>query len=411
MKIVQSYWSHPSRFKSENSHGRSNGGFINERFHYMGWALSCLTLKRFYKEVELVTDREGISLFIEKLDLPYTNVTSCLDEKNKYHPDLWAIGKIKAYQIQDEPFLHVDGDIFIWKKFGNVQFHKKPLIVQNIDLDYPWYSKMMIDIEESFNYIPIEIIEAYKIMKDFTAVNAGIIGGTDIAFFKKYTESAFEFVDKNISELGKIDIGLFNTIFEQYLFYCMAKAQNKIIQPLFNLKPHSEFTGLMNFDLVPKLSSYIHLMGFAKKNIYACEQIEMRLKYEFPKYYNYFTKLFPVSYFNSPGNRFKNLKRAYSFLAKADTNTILNQKFCLSNHVSVNSGCLEFIQPQFSKKEKIKLEGWDLMLPNFSEPICGFDIIDAVSEGHSEKEIKDLKPKIVEFLMAKLIYKDILQFA
>lgn len=416
MKIVQSYWSHPSHFKDERKFGRTKGGFLDELFHYMGWALSCLTLKKFYKKIELVTDKEGEALFINQFNLPYSSVSVCLDELNGYHPELWAIGKIKAYQIQTEPFLHVDGDIFIWKKFGDKAFHKKPLIVQNIDLDYAWYKEMMKAIETHFEFVPTEIYEAYKIRKDFTAINAGIIGGADLGFFQEYTNKAFEFVDKNVECLKSVNIGLFNNVFEQYLFYCLAKAENKNIEPLFNLKPHSEFTELMNFNLVPNFCSYIHLMGFAKKNIFACEQIEMRLKYEFPKYYAHFIKLFPKPFFNSPENRFEKLKKAYQFLRCSDSEAILKQKFCLSAGVKIIEGenetkTLEYTNPQWNKKETIVLEGWDLMLPAFSEPSCGYDIIDSVSEGHSKKEIEELKSKVIEFLMSKLIYKDILKFS
>ena len=38
--------------------------------------------------------------------------------------------------------------------------------------------------------------------------------------------------------------------------------------------------------LVPKLANYIHLVGQAKKDKYACQQVERRLAYEFPEYYN-----------------------------------------------------------------------------------------------------------------------------
>jgi len=416
MKIVQSYWSRPSKFKDEGKFGRTVGGFLDERFHYMGWALSCLTLKKWYKNIELVTDSVGASLFINQLNLPYTSTSVCLDELNHYHPELWAIGKIKAYQIQTEPFLHIDGDIFIWKKLGNTSFHQKPLIVQNIDLDYPWYSEMMVAIEKNFEFVPTEIYDAYKIRKDFTAINAGIIGGNDLDFFQTYTQCAFEFVDRNLDCLKQINIGLFNNVFEQYLFYCLAQSQNKTIESLFNLKPHSEFTELMNFNLVPKIKTYVHLMGFAKKNIYACEQIEMRLKYEFPNYYAHFVKLFPKPYFNSIETRFEKLKKAYNFLAQAKAEDILKQNFCLNDGIKFiecenNSKTLEYTNPQWNKKETIVLEGWDLMLPAFSEPSCGYDIIDSVSEGHSKKEIEELKSKVIEFLMSKLIYKDILKFS
>ena len=185
---------------------------------------------------------------------------------------------------------------------------------------------------------------------------------------------------------------------------------------MFNLSSINEFAELMNMNLVPKLKSFIHFIGTAQKNIYACEQIEMRLKYEFPKYYAHFVKLFPKPYFNSTETRFEKLKKAYNFLAQAKAEDILKQNFCLNDGIKIiecenNSKTLEYTNPQWNKKEKIVLEGWDLMLTVFSEPSCGYDIIDSVSEGHSKKEIEELKSKVIEFLMSKLIYKDILKFS
>ena len=182
MKIVQSYWSRPSKFKDEGKFGRTVGGFLDERFHYMGWALSCLTLKKWYKNIELVTDSVGAPLFINQLNLPYTSTSVCLDELNHYHPELWAIGKIKAYQIQTEPFLHIDGDIFIWKKLGDLSFHKSPLIVQNVEYDCKWNIEAMVNNEKKLSFLPEEINGAYK-KSDFTSINAGVIGGTDLDFF------------------------------------------------------------------------------------------------------------------------------------------------------------------------------------------------------------------------------------
>lgn len=182
MKIVQSYWSHPSTFNDESINARSKGGFIDKRFHYMSWALSCLSLKRFYKKVELITDKAGSKLLVTELELPYTDIEVCLDQLNHYHPNLWAIGKIKTYQLQTEPFLHIDSDIYVWKKLGNLSFHKSPLIVQNVEYDCKWNIEAMVNNEKKLSFLPEEINGAYK-KSDFTSINAGVIGGTDLDFF------------------------------------------------------------------------------------------------------------------------------------------------------------------------------------------------------------------------------------
>ena len=42
-----------------------------------------------------------------------------IDSLNEYDENLWALAKIKAYQTMNVPFLHVDGDVFIWKPFDS----------------------------------------------------------------------------------------------------------------------------------------------------------------------------------------------------------------------------------------------------------------------------------------------------
>ncbi len=415
MKIIQSYWSLPANHYEKDIHGRTNGGFIDARFNYMSWALSCLTLKRFYKDVELITDKEGEKLLIDTLKLPYTKVTVCLDELNHYYPKLWAIGKIKAYQLQKEPFLHVDGDIFIWKAFGNTSFHQKPLIVQNIDYDYPWYAETLKSIETHFEYLPKEIIKNYLVRKDLTAINAGLIGGTDIDFFQQYTHEAFEFLNRNLACLDKINIGLFNNVFEQYLFYAIASNENKFIYPFLNLKPHEEFTEAMNFHLLPNVESFIHLIGYAKGNIYACEQVAMRLRYEFPEYYERICSLFEDEYFPNSKGRFNNLKRIYDFMQNASIDDIFKAKLELSSKAKVtvveDRNTIEYMQPQTKEIQNLELKDWNSLLEVFEEPTSVEEILDILVIDKDSEAYEKNKLDLIEYITGKLMYHGILEFA
>ena len=128
MKIVQSLWSKPNQglpFSEKNKLG-----WPDRKYNYFSWALSVLQFKQYYDEVELVTDKEGYQLLIDKLGLPYSRVQVLLDDVNDYPPRLWAIGKIYVYNIQEQPFIHADGDVFIWKKFDE-RFESAPLVAQH----------------------------------------------------------------------------------------------------------------------------------------------------------------------------------------------------------------------------------------------------------------------------------------
>jgi len=75
------------------------GGWSDKKYNYMSWAFSCLQFKKYYSEVELITDKLGKELLIDKLELPYTSVKVELDQLNSYHSDLWALGKIVKYNL------------------------------------------------------------------------------------------------------------------------------------------------------------------------------------------------------------------------------------------------------------------------------------------------------------------------
>jgi hypothetical protein len=415
MKIIQSYWSLPSALNDKDDYGRYNGGFLSAKYNYMSWALSVLTLKRHYKNVELITDEAGKSLLIDTLQLPYNKVTVCLDELNHYHPKLWALGKVKAYQMQKEPFLHIDGDIYIWKKLGNSSFHKSPLIVQNIDYDHQTYSELKDSIKTHFNFIPPEIAQQYQSDNQLHAVNAGIMGGTDIDFFQEYTEKAFVFIDKNVDKLENINIGLFNTVFEQQLFYCMALAKNKPIHSFLNTKYQEEFTEVMLFHHIPHYKSFIHLMAYAKQNIYACEQVEMRLKYEFPQYHAkilHLVKAENTAIFDK--NRYKKLKQTFALLKKSKADDIMKVPFVLSDHVAISDETsFSYTSPQTKDTIKNQIKGWDTFLQCFAEPTTGNELLAFLSENKDldTAKIGHIKRNIIDYITDKLVYHDMLTFA
>ena len=69
---------------------------------------------------------------------------------------MWALAKIKAYQSIKEPFIHVDGDVFIWTKIDE-SLRDHELIVQNEETTTDYYGKMWRDIRHAISYMPEEM--------------------------------------------------------------------------------------------------------------------------------------------------------------------------------------------------------------------------------------------------------------
>ncbi|MDX1718553.1 MAG: DUF6734 family protein [Salegentibacter mishustinae] len=279
MKIVQSFWSGKTGV-CEKSYG-----WHDPFSHYLGWILSVNQLKRFYAEVELVTDKAGYEILITKLNLPYTKVHVVLDRLNGYNENLWALAKMYAYQLFDEPFIHVDGDVFIWKPFPE-ELLKAQVIVQNKEIISGYYDEMWCKIRGSLNYLPEEL-RMYENGTSRKAYNMGIFGGNDVEFFKKYSQKAFQFIRQNKNGLTSLEDININIFFEQVLLYNMSNRYNKKVECLIDEEiGDNEYKGFGNFDEVPTERTYLHLLGFFKRQ----QDVMVKLQIYVLKYYPEFYK-------------------------------------------------------------------------------------------------------------------------
>ena len=109
-------------------------GWAAPEYHMMGWALSCLQSYAIYGKVVLYANSQAARLLINTLQLPYTDVQITHDKLTLIHPDLWALPKIYTYSIQEQPFLHIDGDVFIFKPFDACLMEGE-LIAQNVEIE------------------------------------------------------------------------------------------------------------------------------------------------------------------------------------------------------------------------------------------------------------------------------------
>lgn len=287
MRIIQSSWA-----CNQPDLITSNAGWLAPEYNLMSWTLSCLQLKQYYSEVVLYCDSVSAKTLIDVLQLPYTDVVCNLDVLNTYHHQLWALPKIHAYSLQEKPFLHIDGDVFVFEKFEE-ELLKSGLIAQNVEAATDYYEKIMLSLESKLTFFPKEIIKERELKNPILAYNAGIFGGTDVLFFKEYTEKAFRFVDKNILNLSGINVTNFNIFFEQYLFYCLTKKNKKQVNVLIpEIIGDNEYKGFGDFTKVPFGKKYLHLLGAYKRNEFICKQMANRLRQDYPVYYYRIIELF-----------------------------------------------------------------------------------------------------------------------
>ncbi|MEM9109157.1 MAG: DUF6734 family protein [Planctomycetota bacterium] len=144
MKIVQSFWSRPMSVMHPFT-----GGWPEAKYYWYAWILSANQAKATHDRVELVTDRDGAKLLVDDLGLPFDRVDTALDEADA-HPGIWKFGKVLAYERQHDPFLHIESDVFLWKRLPD-ELLEAPLLVQQIEL--PWHDRFQEVIDSRYEQL------------------------------------------------------------------------------------------------------------------------------------------------------------------------------------------------------------------------------------------------------------------
>ncbi|MFB9843514.1 DUF6734 family protein [Mucilaginibacter ginsenosidivorans] len=283
MKYLQTFWTGPSGTDKENLI-TMKAGWRSCEYHWMSWALSCLLAKDMFGDIHLVTDLKGKEILVDRLQLPYSTVSAELENRlANYNPHLWALAKIYTYSIQTEPFLHLDGDVFLWQRPG-AELLNSPLIAQNLDKDLAFYTVTLDKLNECFCYIPDEFKKANYENKTLYASNAGLLGGHDLNFFKLYCAKAFDLVDRNTDALDKLPPGNLNFIFEQFLFCKLAEIQQIPVAYLKGVVDDPVFKDYIKFEDYPNVQM-VHPVGGFKKYPHVCEHVAKMLRSRYPEYY------------------------------------------------------------------------------------------------------------------------------
>jgi hypothetical protein len=184
---------------------KSPSGYNTFKDMCLSLALSVNVAKRHFEKIELITNSYAADLFIDKLKLPFTSVLTEFDNYKELDSRWWGWGKVKAYSMQKEPFIHIDGDFFLWDKPSKDKLNA-PLLFQSLETPftggYSWYEKLL----------EIPVPNFPKIIKDNPvdyAFNCGVCGANDLSIVSKWLEYSSDFVlNKENFFLGIIEVGI-----------------------------------------------------------------------------------------------------------------------------------------------------------------------------------------------------------
>ena len=288
MRIVQTFWT-AGRNPLEYSFG-----WLHPEYNLMSWALSCLSLREHYDEVALYTDTRGKEVLIDLLHLPYTEVHVVFDDFSCL-PQHWALSKIKTYSLQDKPFLHVDGDVYLPKPIAPAIL-EAPLVAQNIEIGTGFYRSMMDKILAYKEIdLPIYVRQGLK-EETIASYNMGIFGGTDINFIQSYCQEAFRFMDDNhMNDASYKHSEVWcNILFEQVFFALLSDIHNIKVACIGRPMKDEGYKGneFCNFYRYEEMK-FLHLLGGHKRCKQNYEMLAATLIRLYPRYLTNILSLFP----------------------------------------------------------------------------------------------------------------------
>ena len=291
MKAVQTFWS------GDNNPLVDSFGWLSPQYNLMSWAFSCLSLKENYEDVVLYTDSKGYTIFHDYLKLPYKEIIVQYDNLN-CHRDIWAYAKLLTYSLQDTPFIHVDGDVYLPHRLSK-EVESGALIAQNAEVGTSCYRSMVDDIMSTPHSTPYCLFEELK-KESISSYNAGVLGGNDLEFIKEYCQAAFEFIEyNNLRDVNRQDmLSNHNIVYEQILFHVLAEKKNKKVSTILdhsiddNGYGDDEFCDFYSFNK----KELMHIIGGHKRNERICELLSRALLNKYPEYYQRIVDLFSANH-------------------------------------------------------------------------------------------------------------------
>jgi hypothetical protein len=263
MNAIWSFWSKPYfEFYRES--------WFNEKAFILSFALSVELARTHFQKTILITDSTGIELLIDKYGLVFDKVTNeldCLQESSTY---FWVLGKLKAYSLQTEPFIHLDNDVFLWQKPPD-HFFSSEVFSQSLEkLDIHDYCLFPLDvyIDSLKGYIPEEFIWAAKKSLPFM-FNMGVFGGNNLEFIVQYSRKAMKMITDpiNFAAWSRFsNTKSENLLIEQHFLYICVEYQKSILNLNFEMGYICEIDNDLYIDKIAHELGYTHLVANTKQN-------------------------------------------------------------------------------------------------------------------------------------------------
>jgi hypothetical protein len=290
MRAVWSFWNKPYEW-----HYRSR--WSSDRQHLLSWILSLETARRHGYETALYTDDAGASVLVEGLGLKFDQVFLSLNALKNHDPRWWCLGKIYTYRLQNEPFIHLDNDVFLWKRLSPA-LERAAVIAQSpeyISTGAFFYRPEAVDyVIKGINdgWLPREWEWYQTFGQHQRGECCGIFGGNAIGFITHYAGEAIKMIEHPQNKLGwpLLERGVNRNVqVEQYLLSaCIEYHRNRPESPFHNVTIEYMFASdedARNPEQAER-AGYTHLLGNSKHDPELNQRLEARVKRDYPEYYS-----------------------------------------------------------------------------------------------------------------------------
>jgi hypothetical protein len=295
VRAVWSFWTKPFRA------GRGSRWLTDYHAH-LAWGLSVELARRHYPDTLLVTDDDGAELLVDQLKLPFSSVSLELNRLHDRDPDWWALGKLCAYRLQTEPFVHIDSDVFLWKRLP-AALEAAPVFAQSpeeFDPNRDGHFYPLRAVENTFygtaedrgrGWLPDAWL-AYSAQRGpLRAACCGVVGGTRTDVLREVAEHGIRVVEAPENAAGWAawgDKGYCNVLIEQFLLNAVVERRRELewVESDSELRIAYLFpTDAEAYDPArAEAVGYTHVIGGAKRNAELMADLEARMWADYPEF-------------------------------------------------------------------------------------------------------------------------------
>jgi hypothetical protein len=289
MRAVWSFWSKPIQVGHR-------AAWSSSKHHLLGWVLSTRTGMVHYRPTVLYTDDTGARALVDGAGLEFDEVHTTLNALADHDPGWWALGKLYAYRAQPAPFVHIDCDVFLWKRLRE-ELESAPVFAQNPEYFVPGRSYYRPEIFEAAvdevwdGWLPPEWSWYRRSGLPLRGESCGIVGGNMVEFLHHYAERAITLIEHPGNQAAWDRIGdktSHSILFEQYLLAaCLEHHRHHADSPYHNVTIDYVFPseGHAFNPRAAEEAGYTHLLAGSKRNPRTADALEARVAEDYPELY------------------------------------------------------------------------------------------------------------------------------